>query len=388
LFLENFVNSKTRRTTALVSEVRFSGLSGAKLSTVRVRFKELQIMKILITICGLVALSLAQAQNEIVSAGYDIPAYPAFAPGQVITLFVRGLTVADAFAEGTLIPTTLAGITVRVKTIIPNYPDRLPIFSVKSYALLTHVTVQIPTETTCLVTGNIPDECTTQAELESPPGIVLTVEQGGTPGKDFPIIVNGVNGVKPHILNACDTVFGTIGGICNSFITHADGSLIGSGCANPGETIVIYAVGLGGDTTIRLKTGEVAPSSPPARYVGDYFLTVSFRVNGPPSSPGPPVTWVPVPQWFYAEYVGLVPGFVGLYQINFKVPVALPPNVLYGYGANMRIAIGAGSTPTSPADGDTFVDVCVQVRIPAKANTDSEGNANGIPGRRRTVLGA
>ena len=28
------------------------------------------------------------------------------------------------------------------------------------------------------------------------------------------------------------------------------------------------------------------------------------------------------------------------------------------------------------------------VRIPAKANADSEGNANGIPGRRRTVLGA
>ena len=28
------------------------------------------------------------------------------------------------------------------------------------------------------------------------------------------------------------------------------------------------------------------------------------------------------------------------------------------------------------------------LRIPAKANTDSEGNANGIPGRRRTVLGA
>ena len=28
------------------------------------------------------------------------------------------------------------------------------------------------------------------------------------------------------------------------------------------------------------------------------------------------------------------------------------------------------------------------VGIPAKANTDSEGNANGIPGRRRTALGA
>jgi len=29
-----------------------------------------------------------------------------------------------------------------------------------------------------------------------------------------------------------------------------------------------------------------------------------------------------------------------------------------------------------------------RLRIPAKANADSEGNANGIPGRRRTVLGA
>jgi len=28
------------------------------------------------------------------------------------------------------------------------------------------------------------------------------------------------------------------------------------------------------------------------------------------------------------------------------------------------------------------------LRIPAKANADSERNANGIPGRRRTVLGA
>jgi hypothetical protein len=28
------------------------------------------------------------------------------------------------------------------------------------------------------------------------------------------------------------------------------------------------------------------------------------------------------------------------------------------------------------------------LRIPAKANADSEGNANGIPGRRRTVFGA
>jgi hypothetical protein len=39
---------------------------------------------------------------------------------------------------------------------------------------------------------------------------------------------------------------------------------------------------------------------------------------------------------------------------------------------------------------DELVDVLSGhgVGIPAKANADSEGNANGIPGRRRTVLGA
>jgi hypothetical protein len=33
-------------------------------------------------------------------------------------------------------------------------------------------------------------------------------------------------------------------------------------------------------------------------------------------------------------------------------------------------------------------EIADYLRIPAKANTDSEGNANGIPGRRRTVFGA
>jgi uncharacterized repeat protein (TIGR03803 family) len=46
------------------------------------------------------------------------------------------------------------------------------------------------------------------------------------------------------------------------------------------------------------------------------------------------------------------------------------------------------------ADGEEPVAGLVQaaggdlLRIPTKVNTDSEGNANGIPGRRRTALGA
>jgi uncharacterized protein (TIGR03437 family) len=131
----------------------------------------------------------------------------------------------------------------------------------------------------------------------------------------------------------------------------------------PGEAIVIYAVGLGGATNRFVKTGEPAPSSPPGIVSTRFPLLVSFRVNVPPASPAPPAVWSQVPQWFYADYVGLVPDYVGLYQINFKVPADLPPDLFFsGYGPNVRIAIGAGSSANAPVDGITFADVCVQLR--------------------------
>jgi len=55
--------------------------------------------------------------------------------------------------------------------------------------------------------------------------------------------------------------------------------------------------------------------------------------------------------------------------------------------SNCHLAITA-TVPSS--GGENFADEAFEganshsVRIPAKANADSEGNANGIPGRRRT----
>jgi uncharacterized protein (TIGR03437 family) len=297
-------------------------------------------MRTVITIFGLAAsIPLAQAQNEIVSAGYDVPSYQSVAPGQVLTLFVRGLKVADAFANGTPLPTTLGGIVVDVNSSIQGYPTRLKMFSIVSYdscsgrlsvpCPLAQVTVQIPTEPTCIPT-QFPNDC----RIGPPPVIVLNVEQGGIKGQDFPVIVGGQ---KPRILTSCDTIFGTIGGICNPYITHANGSLIGSGCgsaAKPGEVIVVYAA---------------AVSVP---------LVISYRLNLPPASPAPPVLLSPLQAWVNPEYVGAVAGSSGLYQINFKVPPIPSQDVVTNGFATMRIAIGAGSF--GPSDGSTFADVCVQ----------------------------
>jgi hypothetical protein len=290
--------------------------------------------------------------------------YQTLASGQVTTLFVRGLNVPDAAATGIPLPTTLSGILVKVTTSIPNYPDRLPILSVRSYDFcagrvsvpcpLTHVTVQIPTEPTCVPTGQLPNECTQGTAV-----IVLNVEQNGVAGQGFPVIVAGQN---PHIISACDSIFGGVGGSCTPYVTHADGSLVGVDCNNPirpGETLVLYMVGIG-PTNPSVKTGEAAPSSPPAKVVLSLPLILSFRVNLPPASPAPPVVWSPVGGWVNPDYVGLVPGYAGLYQVNVKVPNPSSSNLNSAGYTSMRIAIGAGLF--GPADGTTYADVCVQVQ--------------------------
>lgn len=302
----------------------------------------------------LAALGSGVSAQEIVSTGYSFPTYPTVAPGQVITVFVRGLNLPDAAASGLPLPRSLGGVTVRVRNTSnnPDYPERLPIFSLRSYdscaswfsrgCSLTGVTVQVPAEPPCVPTGDAgPNECTI-----GPHVILLAVEENGAAGPDFPVIV-AVS--RPQILNACQTIFGGIGGTCEAFVTHADGTrMTGQQPAHPGETIVIYATGLG-------------PTDAQAiRFL--YGLTIRYQLELPPASPPPPPLWTPHQGWVFPSYVGLVPGFVGLYQINATLPEELPPRVAgcggFAAGTNTRIAIGAGDSGS--ADGSSYADICVE----------------------------
>jgi len=109
---------------------------------------------------------LAQLPNQIIAAGYahTIPAPQVVAPGQVITLFVRGISVPDAAATGLPLPTSLSGVSVGVTKLMyaDLVPDQLPIFKIHSEDLCagrlavkcpsTQITVQIPTEAFCMST--------------------------------------------------------------------------------------------------------------------------------------------------------------------------------------------------------------------------------------------
>jgi len=96
-----------------------------------------------------------------------------------------------------------------------------------------------------------------------------------------------------------------LGGTRYGVVTHVDGNVVtAQNPARPGETVVIYGTGFG-PVDAQQKTGTAAPSNK---------LTRTRRL--------PQVTVAG--QQATVSFSGLTPGFVGLYQINAKLPASLP----------------------------------------------------------------
>ena len=106
---------------------------------------------------------------------------------------------------------------------------------------------------------------------------------------------------------------------------HGDGSLISPDSpASAGETIVLYAAGL----------GHTAPSTQSGRLVQQAawissLASLQILLDG---------TAVPSQNILYA---GLTPSFAGLYQINLRLPDAFSPNPV------IQIVVGSDSSPTT-----------------------------------------
>jgi uncharacterized protein (TIGR03437 family) len=107
-----------------------------------------------------------------------------------------------------------------------------------------------------------------------------------------------------------------------ALVTHADGSIVSqSSPATAGETVVLYAYGLG-LTVPAVPSGQATPTSAP--YLGNVAsVQFDFRSNARASIPyvNPPISALnPTP----IRFAGLTPGAVGLYQINVKLPATVP----------------------------------------------------------------
>ena len=135
------------------------------------------------------------------------------------------------------------------------------------------------------------------------------------------LINNGVAGPEANITlgSAAPALFQLDARIV--IATHGNGPLVSAQApAQRGETVVLYATGLG--VTLPPGTPNQIPQT--AAQVAELS---SFRVllNGVAVDPRGIL------------YAGVTPGFAGLFQINLKIPEDAPanPEIRIGYGANL-----------------------------------------------------
>ena len=305
-------------------------------------------------------LWVAAAQAPaVVNAGFANPNATAVAVGSLKTFFVSGIGMGlkgTQIASTIPLPFSIAGISAAYDYNGPSSRIPLPVFAVKVFepciypdgsgckSQFVAITVQIPFEIPAIVPPTV--------KLGAPgaaPGHVTFSENGVVmAGTDvFPLFD------EVHIVRNCDIFWmGDAGNYCSTYIPfredvaavfHADGTRVSSSKpATPGEAILVYAVGLG-LVKARVKPGEAPEAPVPITEP----LEVSFNpeIAGYDAKPARAVTTGPVNA--KPDFAGLIPGAVGIYQINVTIPADLViTGKCYNYGtaaitSNVRLRVTA-----------------------------------------------
>ncbi len=316
----------------------------------------------------------------VVGSGYDSPLPIAAAPGQLLTIYVEGAganLTGPVHAQSLPLPISLAGISVNFEQTVGPSPVAAPLVSVfpvdscvQGTPWCVHfigINLQVPYEMTVtgLAVGGI-----------SPNYVRLTVSQNGTPSTTVPL---SADPDQIHILRYGDSLMGFVPaqGLSSPYaspqvpvITHANGALVtAQNPAQPGETVVIYAVGLGFGLA---RTQDIeAPKSqtgaaPPLPMKGPGIAPIfDFRPN---ASPGESLLSRGGPFSGYSGPVAAswaVAGYAGLYQINLTIP--MPPSTAVPCGAqNSSVSVQSNLT-INLAGFASFDGAPICVALPAQA---------------------
>lgn len=270
----------------------------------------------------------AMAQNiTIAGAGYSNPEV-SIAPGQLTTLFFTGSRIVlssqprTQWATALPLPTSLAGFSVSIsQSGSRNATEQAPILGVQQTNLCG---TEPPVAQSCIVTAisiQIPSDVAANTGQVCPIcglSTTISVLENAQPSASF---VAAVLPQNVHVLTTCDTIMSNrVSGSCQELVTHANGNIVSvSQPATAGETLVMYAVGLGA-TNPEVPAGGATPSPAPVA-TGQFSMQFAYTV-GPPVMPSSAVS--PVLQ-SSISFVGMTPTAVGLYQVNFTVP-ASPAN--------------------------------------------------------------
>jgi uncharacterized protein (TIGR03437 family) len=277
------------------------------------------------SVAAILALALSgQTGPTLTAGGYSFPT-PVMAPGQILRLQVSGLKTVlsqnPQRAASVPLPTVLGGISVTINQAVQHSHDDTPSqFSYKAPLLA------ISQENVCAAVAATPACIFTLITLQAP--YELTTAEGGPPFVQNSVVVSEASGSSQafsvgvvtdqiHIVTTCEDQ--ATPSACPAIVAHGDGTVVSAQSpARAGETIVVYAWGLG-STTPQAKTGEASPPSAPVvtlpAFPNGPQISFNFAPNAPPSS------FVSTPAYAKAY---LTPGFVGLYQVNVQLPATFP----------------------------------------------------------------
>jgi uncharacterized protein (TIGR03437 family) len=273
------------------------------------------------TVCCVV-----RGDNVILGSGSTSNHIP-IAPGQILTFTVEGVgaSLTQTVSAGSLpLPTKLAGISVDLDQYLTTGTAvfHLPIVTVAPIACVFNGVSNCPPVTA--ITAQIPYEINVSAAASAAGQIIVSE--------------NGVAGSPISALPATDQIQ------IVAVVHAADWSQVGGfNPATSGENLVAFAYGLGA-VQPSAPTGGAAPN-PPAIPTGQLRLSYDVRPNVPPWAYGAAAT-LPAIQ---PSFVGLTPGFPGLYQINFQAPpitnpnfapcvqLEVPPNIVFNSNVTLNL---------------------------------------------------
>jgi uncharacterized protein (TIGR03437 family) len=271
----------------------------------------------------------AQTGITLVGAGYFDPRLILrIAPGQVMTFLFSGaktILPPGALAQRATqvpLPTALAGFSATISQVPPSKVEPLPIFSVQQVNNCLPADVSSPDCVVTALTVQIPFGLFSDYGRGSPFVHVTTVviSDGTDASKSFIVLVLPQNF---HILTMCDTTMANplqpdFLVACSSVVTHGDGTLVSAfKPAQIGEELVMYALGLGA-TSSMVAAGVPSPT-PALKVLGHFAVTFAYSGGTVPALKSTPLQ-APNP-----VFVGLTPGQVGLYQVNFIVEAPAGP---------------------------------------------------------------
>ena len=227
-----------------------------------------------------VTLTVLAAGPPVASAGGvvnngNFGSNESLAQGDIVAVFGDQFTAGDPQQAGSLpLPTSLGGAQVFVN----NQP--VPVY----YVSAGQINFQIPYDA-AIGDGTV------------------RIDNNGQRGNS--VFVN-IKAREPRLLSPFNIAPYAI-------LTTPTGQLTGipSNPVKAGDTVVIYMIGLG-PTSPSVNSGEASPTNPLATVPGG--AKVCFGGGG----------FGGTPLCTDAQFAGLTPGFVGLYQVNVAIPVGVP----------------------------------------------------------------